>query len=68
MSIFEIHDSFPNQFNCTINDLSCNNVSTNNSFTLNKKALTLLKNNFRKSYREIVATLKKRNAKLEKTM
>jgi len=61
MSIFEIHDKFPNQFNCIVNDLSCNNVNkNNNSFTLNKKALTLLKNNSRKCYREIVATLEKK--------
>ncbi len=61
MSIFEIHDNFPNQFNCTINNLSCNvNNNNNNSFTLNKKVLTLLKNNSRKSYREIASTIEKK--------
>ena len=60
MSIFEIHDSFPNQFNYIINDLSCNNVINNNSVTLNKTVLTLLKNNSRKSYREFASTIEKK--------
>jgi len=60
MSIFEIHNNYPNNFDCVINDLSCNDLSNNNSFTLNKKVLTLLKNNFRKSYREIASTIEKK--------
>ena len=60
MSIFEIHNNYPNNFDCVINDLSYNDLSNNNSFTLNKKVLTLLKNNFRKSYREIASTIEKK--------
>jgi len=60
MSIFEIHNNFPNQFNCTINDVSYNNITNTSCLILNKTALTILKKNSRKSYREIASTIEKK--------
>jgi len=54
MSIFEIHSNYPNEFDCIIkNNVSFKDVSNNNSFTLDKKTITLLKNNHRKYYKDI---------------
>jgi len=60
MSIFEMHNNLPNQFDCIINDLSFNDISNNNGFTLDKKTLTLLQNHFRKEYREVATLLEKK--------
>jgi len=60
MSVFEMYDKQSTQFECIVKDVSFNDISNNNGFTLDKKTLTLLKNDTRQSYRNIADLLKKK--------